>query len=34
MASLHPLPCANQGDIDLVDEVQLIGVTRQPDTQN
>lgn len=28
--SLKPLPLANQGDIDLVDEVQLIGVTRKP----
>lgn len=28
-ANLRPLPCANQGDIDLIDEVQLIGVTRQ-----
>jgi hypothetical protein len=27
--SLKPLPCANQGDIDLIDEVQLIGVTRK-----
>lgn len=27
---LKPLPLANQGDIDLVDEVQLIGVTRNP----
>jgi hypothetical protein len=26
--SLKPLPMANQGDIDLIDEVQLIGVTR------
>ena len=28
--SLKPLPLANQGDIDLIDEVQLIGVTRRP----
>lgn len=27
---LKPLPLANQGDIDLVDEIQLIGVTRNP----
>lgn len=27
--SLKPLPLANQGDIDLLDEVQLIGVTRK-----
>lgn len=29
--SLKPLPMANQGDIDLIDEVQLIGVTRKAD---
>lgn len=27
--SLKPLPLANQGDIDLIDEIQLIGVTRK-----
>ena len=29
-AHLHPLPNANQGDVDLVDEVELMGVTRAP----
>lgn len=26
---MKPLPLANQGDIDLIDEIQLIGVTRK-----
>lgn len=30
-ASLKPLPLANQGDEDLTDEVQLVGITKKPE---
>ena len=27
---MHPLPNANQGDLDITDEIKLVGVTRSP----